>query len=210
MHAGLLPIESGALRRANVSFGKRSHLADNARTDGIDGLVTVIANRYSIARGLAQRAVDLVFEARPAPTPVPDGRDADLGRRHREHGCAGEERARRRRPAHAGWRERLARTYGAGWREVARLAESEPSLGETVGPTPTLKAELVYALRHEMAQTLADCVFRRMDLGTAGDPGEAALAACIPIVAGELGWNAARITSEVADVHARVAAPWRP
>lgn len=211
VHAGLLPIESGALRRANVSFGKRSHLADNARTDGIDGLVTVIANRFTIARGLAQRAVDLVFRKlgrRPPPcrtavTPIWGGdiESMDALVKNARDAAA---------PLTPDGAERLARTYGAGWREVARLAESEPSLGETVGPTPALKAELVYALRHEMAQTLADCVFRRMDLGTAGDPGEAALAACIPIVAGELGWNAARITSEVADVHARVAAPWRP
>jgi glycerol-3-phosphate dehydrogenase len=66
-----------------------------------------------------------------------------------------------------------------------------------------LKAEVAQAVRHEMAGTLADCVFTRTELGTAGDPGEAALSACATVAAQELGWGPERTQSELAAVRQR-------
>jgi len=40
-------------------------------------------------------------------------------------------------------------------------------------------------------------VMRRTGLGTLGDPGEAALRQVAGLMAGELGWDAARVESEV-------------
>jgi glycerol-3-phosphate dehydrogenase len=68
VYAGLLPIGSGTLRHANVSFGKRPYLADNVRTDGLEGLITAIANRYTIARGLGERSRSSAAR-RPPPGP---------------------------------------------------------------------------------------------------------------------------------------------
>jgi glycerol-3-phosphate dehydrogenase len=78
-----------------------------------------------------------------------------------------------------------------------------PRLGETIGTSQTLKAEVIYAVRAEMAAKLADCVFRRTDLGTAGDPGASALRTCAELMAGELGWSRERIESELAEVQSR-------
>ncbi len=205
VHAGLLPIGSPTLRDANVSFGKRPYLVDNARTDGVEGLVTAIANRFTIARGLAERAVDLIFRklGHAAPpcltstTPLRGGGEIDSNERWPE--LVGDPSLR--------WIGRLKLTYGSAWREVAALLRADPSLAGTVGTTRTLKAELVYAVRCEMARTLSDCVFRRTDLGTAGDPGETALAECAALAAVELGWSEARTCSELAEVRAHFFAP---
>jgi glycerol-3-phosphate dehydrogenase len=207
VYAGLLPIGSGALSHGNVSFGKRPYLVDNAATDGIEGLVTAVANRFTIARGLAQQAVNMVFRklgtgappCRTAVTPLPGGEFGSVDTLVREA------RGRADQLVTEGQRERLARTYGATWPEVAQLA-ADPRLRETVGDTPLLKAEVTYAVRHEMACTLADCVFTRTELGTAGHPGEAALAACADVAAAESGWSAERTRAELADVRARFAA----
>jgi glycerol-3-phosphate dehydrogenase len=51
-----------------------------------------------------------------------------------------------------------------------------------------------------MAVKLADCVFRRTELGTAGDPGYEALETCARLMGRELGWSADRIGVELADV----------
>ena len=59
VYAGLLPIGASDLVGADVSFGKRSHVIDNAQTDRVEGLITAIANRFTTARGVAERAVDL-------------------------------------------------------------------------------------------------------------------------------------------------------
>jgi glycerol-3-phosphate dehydrogenase len=205
VYAGLLPIGSGTLRHANVSFGKRPYLADNVRTDGLEGLVTAIANRYTIARGLGERAVDLAFQklgskapaSRTETMPLWGGAFAGLD------ALVSEARAGGNGGLTPDQRERLARVYGSGWSEVARLVAQEASLGETLGRTPMLKAEVAQAVRHEMAGTLADCVFTRTELGTAGDPGEDALAACAAVAAQELGWGPERTQAEVAAVRQR-------
>jgi glycerol-3-phosphate dehydrogenase len=204
VYAGLLPIGHSALRRANVSFGKRAHLIDNAETDRIDGLVTVVANRLTTARGVAEQTVSLIFRKRgvePPPcrtahTPLYGGEVPDvtahLARARRE--LAG-----RTAPAVA---ERLARNHGAEWSGPIGLAPPGPL--QTVAGSDTLAVEVVYAVRHEMARTLADCALRRTDLATADHPGEPALAACAGLVAGELGWDAARVALELEDARARL------
>ena len=59
--AGLLPISAANLINGNVSFGKRPLVVDNAKSDGVEGLITAVTNRYTIARLVAERVVDLVF-----------------------------------------------------------------------------------------------------------------------------------------------------
>jgi glycerol-3-phosphate dehydrogenase len=66
-----------------------------------------------------------------------------------------------------------------------------------------LGAEVIYAIREEMAETLPDCVFQRTELGTAGHPGTAALEEAAGLAAGELGWNTERTGTEMAAVLAR-------
>jgi glycerol-3-phosphate dehydrogenase len=71
-----------------------------------------------------------------------------------------------------------------------------------------LRAEVVHAAREEMVETLADVVFRRTDLGTAGHPGDDALRECAALAAEELGWDDGRAARELADV--RSAFPTAP
>lgn len=59
-----------------------------------------------------------------------------------------------------------------------------------------LEARVREAVRDEMALTLADAVLRRLDLGTAGRPAPADLEVVGRAMAGELGWDAARLALE--------------
>ena len=59
------------------------------------------------------------------------------------------------------------------------------------------KAEVVHAVRREMAQRLDDVVLRRTELGTAGHPGDRPLKQCAEVMAGELGWNEAHTRNEI-------------
>jgi glycerol-3-phosphate dehydrogenase len=76
-------------------------------------------------------------------------------------------------------------------------------LAEPIGSSLTLGAQVRYALREEMAMTLADVVFRRTDLATAEHPGRAALDRCAAIVREELGLSAARIEAQRDEVERR-------
>jgi glycerol-3-phosphate dehydrogenase len=58
-------------------------------------------------------------------------------------------------------------------------------------------------VRDEMALTLADVVWRRTDLGSAGLPDDAELRDVALLMARELGWDDERIRKEIEGVKAR-------
>lgn len=196
VHWGLLP--SVPSSGAHVQLAKSSVLNDH-RADGVDGLVTVIGVRYTTARQTAQDAVDLVARrlggtapgCRTATTPLHGG---DFG-----EPAALAAPVRQAWPsASAGDVERLVRTYGS------RITEVLPLMGEAGGATalspscPVTVAEIRHAVRHELALTLTDAIVRRTEAGSAGHPGGAAAASASQVMAGELGWGAARTAREVA------------
>jgi glycerol-3-phosphate dehydrogenase len=63
-------------------------------------------------------------------------------------------------------------------------------------------AEVVHAIRHEMALRLADIVIRRSGLGAAGHPGPAIVAGMARVAATELGWPDDRMREEIGAVDA--------
>jgi glycerol-3-phosphate dehydrogenase len=86
-------------------------------------------------------------------------------------------------------------------REVAPLREDPLLFGKSMQPSgSTVGGEVVHALRHEMACTLTDVVFRRTGLGTAGHPGGEALNKCAAFMAAEMGWDSDRLRQEIAAV----------
>ena len=204
--AGLLPVEKGNEEGGDVSFGKRPLVVDNARTDGVQGLVSAISNRYTVARGVAERAVDLVYrklgrEIRPCRTEVTRVHGGDFFRFDdlvRELGQALPEGVDR------GIADRLARDHGSAYGEVVRLARERPEWGVTIGGTDILRAEVVHAARSEMVCKLSDAVFGRTGIATAGDPGRAELEECADLVAAQLGWDSARRESELHQVRERI------
>jgi glycerol-3-phosphate dehydrogenase len=203
--AGLLPIAKSELVGEDVSFGKRPLVVDNARLDGMEGLVTAIANRYTVGRGVAEQAVDLVVKklgrtaapCRTTETPLYGGDFPKFDTLVREVAAEAPEGV----PASVA--ERLAHNYGTTYVEVLRIVRQLPGWGEPIAGSGVLRAEVIHAVRHEMAFRLADCVFRRTDLGTAGNPGEQALRTTAELAAGELGWTPAQIETELQEVRAR-------
>lgn len=209
VHAGLLPCARAAA--GGVRLARRHRVYDHRRLGGPGGLLSVVGVKYTTARLAAEEAVDLAFAclgSRPPPAVTaarplygaPEGSFGALAR-EAERACAG-------RLAHEAAR-RLAERYGTAYRELLALVERDPALAEPLaGGVGVLGAEVVHAIRSEMARTLADVVVRRTGLGSAGMPTAEALAACAALAARELGWNAARTEQEVAAVR-RALEGWR-
>ena len=113
-----------------------------------------------------------------------------------------------------GLREEIFRNliyrYGSSYSDVLKYLDEDPGgsknvrLGDQENPISSriIKAEVIHAIRHEMAQKLTDVVFRRTELGTFRDPGEACLRDCVSIMVEELGWDEARTQRELEEANA--------
>jgi glycerol-3-phosphate dehydrogenase len=168
-------------------------------------LVTAISNRYTVARGVAERAVDMAYHklgwepvaCRTALVPLHGGDFPSFETVVREVGAA--------LPAGLapGMAHRLARNYGSAHAELFRLMRADPGLARPIAGSDVLRAEVAHAVRSEMAAHLGDCVFNRTELGTAGHPGDAALEECATLVGAERGWTSGQCAEELEAVRRR-------
>jgi glycerol-3-phosphate dehydrogenase len=160
--------------------------------------------RYTIARGTCE-AVDLAVRklgrsaarSRSAVTALYGGLVPRFDR------LVGEVAAELPAGVPAGVAERLAHNHGSAYGDVLRVGRERPDWNHPIPGTAVLRAEVIHAIRSEMACRLSDCVFRRTDLATTGDPGPAALEAAADLAAGELGWSPERRADELRQVRAR-------
>jgi glycerol-3-phosphate dehydrogenase len=189
VHRGLLPAAS--LNGSDVQLLKSSVIRDHAK-DGRPGLVSVVGVRYTTARHTAELATDLACDllgrpgvpCRTATTPLAGGDIPDVDR---FLGSAED--------------SRLARLYGTECGRVLELVRAQPMLADELEPGgQTIGAEVVFAVREEMALSLCDVMLRRTDAGTCGRPGMPALERAAALMAGELGWSDARQRQEIAAV----------
>jgi glycerol-3-phosphate dehydrogenase len=94
----------------------------------------------------------------------------------------------------------LVHNHGARYQDVLKYAKEDPTWIESVGESTVLKAEVIQAVRDEMAQKLADVVFRRTDLGTGEYPGDDTVEKCAHLMSSEMGWDKNKLNRELEEV----------
>jgi len=168
---------------------------------GGNGLISVIGAKYTMARHVAEKVVDRVFESRQqtppksrtSVTPIHGGEIENFGT-FLQNGSRSIPNGFDNSAGH-----RLLNNYGSAFREVcSNIDKPLVANGNRFSP---LRAEVLHGIREEMAQTLSDVVFRRTDLGTAGHPGHGSLRACAEEMRNELGWSDARTRQELQEVN---------
>jgi glycerol-3-phosphate dehydrogenase len=190
-YAGLRPlVEKETV--VDTYHASRRYEIYHHQTEGISGLFTVIGGKYTLARSLARKLVDQVFQAlgdEPPPcktetTPLYGGNvgrySTYLERVLDTEGSVLE--------AHL--LENLVRSYGSRYKDVLDLARGDPDLATPLQPDlQEIGAQVLHAVRYEMAQSLSDVVFRRTGLGTLKHPGQACLERACDLMTRELGWG---------------------
>jgi glycerol-3-phosphate dehydrogenase len=68
-HRGFLPMIPNDDDPARVKLVRESQVYDHAAEDGIDGLITAVGVKYTTARYLAEKTVDLLFTKLKRPSP---------------------------------------------------------------------------------------------------------------------------------------------
>jgi glycerol-3-phosphate dehydrogenase len=199
VHRGIVP---AAVDRQ----GQADLLSDgNLIEHGATGAYSVLGLKYTTARGVAERTVDTV--AKRLDTRLKPSRTAERvlpGAGIADHEALAIETARE---VHlevplATVRHLVARYAEAAAAIVRLMKERADWMQPLAEGCPTTGAEVVYAIRNEMAMRLSDIVIRRTGLGAAGHPGREAVAACASLAASQLGWNEQRVTAEISAVDA--------
>jgi glycerol-3-phosphate dehydrogenase len=195
--AGMRPLLADQASRA-ASNRSREH----ALVHGSGGMLTVVGGKLTTYRSMAAEVVDQAMrelrhrdgrqrhaEARTDEDPLPGGETADLSQfreRGLELGIA---------PASV---DHLLRHYGTEAAGIFNLGGADRRLLRRLAePHPSIEAEVIHAVRRELAQTVEDVIVRRFHLYYEHpDQGMSAAGRVAELMAEELGWDQARIDEE--------------
>jgi glycerol-3-phosphate dehydrogenase len=191
-YAGVRPLISSGDPKKSVDISRRAELYETS-----SGMLTITGGKLTTFRRMAKQVVDRLVErdGREAPCrthEIPLGMPADLEHLPKVEGVDAASVAL------------LGHRYGYAAREVLALAEERHELRERIVPDlPDLLAEVVIAARAEQAGSIGDVMLRRTRLGLLAAPAVCsdesdAVRAVARVLGGELGWDDARIESELA------------
>lgn len=202
-YGGLLPIDGYNHQTGDVKLLKHYQIIDHKKEDNVEGLISVISVKYTTARDVATKTIDYAFhklgnkapKSQTSVTPIFGGNIEQF------EDFLHQEKSK----APKGLNERiitqLVYNYGSEYHRILNLCDENPEWGDPLHDTSqVLKAEVLNAIRDEMALKLSDVVFRRTELGSAGNPGDESLKSCATIMATELGWDKARVQKELEEV----------
>ncbi len=181
--AGVRPLPRVEGRQAGAIT--RRYFLHRHDAEGLGGLISIVGGKLTGYRHVAEETVNLVLRllgrtARPCRTatlPLVPGvapATTDTLTRH------------------------LVSVYGGRAGLVLALARLDPSLAEPLCPHgPDIGAQVVYAVRHELACTVADVLLRRTPCGWNRCRGLDAAPRAAALLARELGWDAERTAAAV-------------
>jgi len=201
-YGGLRPIveKETSIEIEVYDASRKYEIYDHEQDEGISGFLTAIGGKYTTSRNMARQLVDLVYKKLDMPqvpcsthtTPLFGG---EVGRY-----VSFVDRAKKSNTAQLDEAviENLCRNYGSRYQDVLKSSDNKKKyLEEVCEQFPDILAEVIYAVRKEMAVTLSDVVFRRTGIGTLGNPGTQVLERIVDVMAHELKWNRAKKNSEM-------------
>jgi len=192
--AGLRPLLKS---KASVNTGKLSR-DHEVETDAASGLISVMGGKWTTYRAMAEDGIDCVQRALGA---------GPVGCRTLDFPLAGAEgfwvdywrQLAERYDLSSGTARHLAQKYGTDAPKVLELAEQEPQLLQLLSPgAPAIRAEVVHAIREEMAQTIEDILARRIGVQFYGRKEAAEAAPAVAqLLAREFAWSEDRTSEAV-------------
>jgi glycerol-3-phosphate dehydrogenase len=189
---GFLPVNKEDADKKQVKLTRDGVVIDHQKKDNIQGLVSVLGVKYTTARVVAEKAIDLAVnildvKANKCQThrmPVSGGKIDDFNSFLEMAKAEGSDVLDEKTIEHQVY------TYGSNFREILSVIKEQPDLAEQIDPNSYVtKAEIIHAVRHEMTLTLADVIQRRTELGSAGMPSITTLQRSAEIMGDELGWS---------------------
>ncbi|MBN1480454.1 glycerol-3-phosphate dehydrogenase/oxidase [candidate division KSB1 bacterium] len=199
VYAGLLPMAAVDPASGDVTLEKHFRIIDHKKEDNLDGLLSILTVKYTTARGVSKLAVDKAIKILGFGSPFSNSHDipvwgGNIGHYHKFFADGMNSLDGALTPSN---KKHLLATYGSRYNEIVALADEDASLLEPVSSdSDILKAEVIYGVRYEMAQTLSDILMRRTDLGAGCRASAEQIKNVVELMAKELGWSSSRQEQE--------------
>jgi glycerol-3-phosphate dehydrogenase len=199
VHRGLVPAQKGSRGAELLS----APLILRHDRDGAAGAMTVVGTKFTTARAVGARAAAMAAKSLGKGSRATDTATTMLpGAGIADHEALTIETARA-----VGLElappiiRHITSIYGDRCAAIVRLmAEQSDWRMPLVPGRPIIGAEVIHAIRSEMACTLADIVIRRSELGAMGHPGDDVVQAIARIAGEEFGWDADERARQIAAV----------
>lgn len=195
-YGGLRPLVDDQTE-GSYDSSRKYEIYDNAE-QGLNGLITIEGGKYTTSRKLACQAMRKVSKK--------------LGRRlsksiSRKQFLAGSEienmelfindlkKQYQNFSTHTV--DYIGRNYGSQCHEVFSIATENPNLAEVVTHDGEILAEVEFAIKNEMANSLSDIFFRRTGIGTLGFPGQEVFNKVVKLTSELLNWDKQKTEQEI-------------
>ncbi|GBF38512.1 glycerol-3-phosphate dehydrogenase/oxidase [Leptospira johnsonii] len=197
-YGGLRPLaETGAEDKGTYSASRKSELQDHSK-EGIEGLISAGGGKYTTSRHFAEKIFKLIhkkFSRNIGPS---------VSKKKFLKGCEISdirsylENAKTSYPnISENTIEYLVRHHGTEYVSILELANTSTQLSEVLDEDGELAAQVLYAIRFEMATNLQDIFLRRTGLGTVGLPSDEILSKVAEIAGKEWNWSVERKSEEI-------------
>lgn len=202
VHVGLVPCKKeSASDRKNVNLLNHFRIIDH-RKDGLDRVVSPVGVKYTTAADVAENTLKYLFPniKKTSTSSLPQLAGGEI-----ENFSALQTEMKNRWKSEEIDEDKLTQLIFNYGREAGKIIElgttgkSDHSKDEN-SIYNILRAQILFAVREELAQKLSDVVLRRTELGTAGCPSESSLKEASIIMAEELDWDEAKRKSEINEV----------
>ena len=191
-------------KKSAPSITRQHFIHDHGKS--LNNFLSIVGGKLTTYRNLSKQTVDIVFKKlrRTSPSsvtadlPLPGGATDDFE-------AFSDDFMVQNGDVDKATLERLLRIYGTRAQEVLKLVGENTELKRVFdSETGAIAAEIVFAFRHEMAETLSDCLLRRTMVGLNSTAGLNSVESAATIAREHLAWSERKAAREIAQYNEHV------
>lgn len=195
-YGGLRPLVED--QTEDVYNSSRKYEITGEKKNGIAGLITVEGGKYTTSRMLAEKAINKAFKILKYPNKASISEKEYIYSSEiedfAEFIATKQQQYSFLKPEQVTF---LAKSYGNEIDKVLSIFTENSELQQILNADGENLAQVIYAIRYEMAKTLPDILLRRTCLALLGNPGKEIIEKIANIAAKELSWKPEKVQEEI-------------
>lgn len=195
-YGGLRPLVED--QTEDVYNTSRKYEITGEKKNGIEGLITVEGGKFTTSRMLAEKAIDKALKILKLPKKTSISKNQYLYTCKIKNFSDFTENKQKQYTSFLPEQiEYLAKSYGTEIDEIFSIAIKNKTLLEPLNTDGENLAQVLFAIKNEMARTLPDIMLRRTGLALLGHPGNETIEKVAKLAAKELSWDSIKMNEEI-------------